>query len=131
MLFTTKAINRNTGRIGHVYGGRYHWSIINTVGYYDYALKYVYRNPVKAGLVQCVEDFSYSTIKGIACPEYLRFSLSPISGQIDLIPEKNFLGFVNWLNQPFLKEQDDCIRKGLKKVEFAPSKCGWNRNIFS
>jgi putative transposase len=51
MRSITRTMNAKSGRTGRVFGGPYHWSLINSNVYYDCALKYVYRNPVKAKLV--------------------------------------------------------------------------------
>ncbi len=51
---TAIQINKLSGRINHCYGGRYKASIISEASYYANALKYLYRNPVQAGLVKDV-----------------------------------------------------------------------------
>jgi putative transposase len=59
---TSKEISRNSGRINQVYGGRNYKTIITSERHFSIAYKYIYRNPVKAGLCNQVEDYPYSTL---------------------------------------------------------------------
>ena len=127
VLFLTKTLNAKTGRTGRVFGDRYHWSLIDTLDYFDYALKYIYRNPVKAGLSARVEDYPFSTLGGVLGSRRVLFPLHPPAENQPLVPHGNLVEFLTWLNQPFRKEQDEAIRKGFKKKQFTPSKTSWKR----
>ena len=127
ILFVTKALNAKANRTGRVFGDRYHWSIIDTLDYYDYALKYVYRNPVKANIIERVEDYPFATIGGAIGKKRMFFPLSPPDGIQSIVPADDIEEFLRWLNQPFRKEHDDAIRKGFKKKKFSLSKVGWKR----
>jgi putative transposase len=127
ILFLTKTLNAKAGRSGRVFGDRYHWSLITTLDYYDYALKYVYRNPVKAGLSTRVEDYPFSTLGGVLGSRRIFFPLHPLAENQSLIPHDKPTEFLAWLNQPFQKEHDDAIRKGFRKKNFAMPKTGWKR----
>jgi len=116
-----------TGRTGRVFGARYHWSLINTDGYFDYALKYVYRNPVRAGLVKNVEDYAMSSLAGILKKQNPLFQLFPLNETLSIIPEDNVKYFLDWLNQPFKKELEESIQRGLKKKNFLPTNNNWKR----
>jgi REP element-mobilizing transposase RayT len=127
MSSVTKTLNSKSGRTGRVFGGRYHWSLVDSLGYYDYVLKYIYRNPVKAGLSAQVEDYPFSTMSGVLGNKKIFFPLHPPSDDQPLIPSNDLRAFLDWMNEPFRKEQDDAIRKGFKKKSFSLAKTGWKR----
>ena len=123
----TKTLNFKSGRTGRVFGARYHWSLVDSLDYSDCVQKYVYRNPVKAGLSARVEDYPFSTLGGVLGNRRVFFPLHPPSENQSLVPHENPVEFLTWLNQPFGKEHDEAIRKGFKKKKFLPSKTGWKR----
>ncbi len=53
--------NRLTGRSGHLWGDRYKSTIISTDEHYIQCVKYIYNNPIRAGLVSHPKDFENST----------------------------------------------------------------------
>ena len=61
----TRRINTKARRINHLFGGPYRGSLIASESYYLQGIKYVYQNPVAAGLVTRVEEFPFSTISNI------------------------------------------------------------------
>lgn len=50
MRTITRTIQFISGRTGHIFGGPYRQSLIDSTRYFAHAFKYVYRNPVKGGL---------------------------------------------------------------------------------
>jgi putative transposase len=57
--------NKLTGRSGHLWGDRYRSCIIDTDEYYLACVRYIYRNPKRAGMVKDLEEFADSTnVKG-------------------------------------------------------------------
>jgi putative transposase len=128
MLSITKKMNFYSGRSGRIFGGRYHGSLIQDENYLDHALKYIYRNPVKAGLSETVESYPFSTIQFVIYKRPIDFPLSPPIGHLNLIPHQDTNDFINWLNQPFSNEEDQSLRGGFKKTIFEPTKSGWRQN---
>lgn len=120
MASVTKHLNTKSGRIGRVFGSRYHWSLISSTHYYDCALKYVYRNPVKAGLTENVENYPYSTLIIALGNRAADIPISPVLGYDFNIPGNNNSKFLGWLNQPFQGEQHQAIHKALQKKKFSP-----------
>ncbi|MDF1537079.1 MAG: transposase [bacterium] len=55
--------NKMVGRSGHLWGGRYGSCIIDTDEYYMACVRYIYRNPKRAGMVDDLEEFSYSSFQ--------------------------------------------------------------------
>jgi len=127
MINITKKINRHCDRTGRVFGSRYHWTLIDNDHYYDCALKYVYRNPVKARLVDAVERYEFSTLNGLILDRPQKVKIDPRIGHASLIPDENKINFLNWLNQPFQNEEDVAIKRALMRTRFDFSKPDWKR----
>ncbi len=127
MLAITKRINAISGRSGRIFGSRYHASLIDHDHYYDCALKYVYRNPVKARLSESVQSYPFSTIVFICKKRFSEIPMIPPQGHLELIPDGNKDDFLEWLNLPFPNEQESMIKKGFKKTRFNPPKSGWKQ----
>jgi putative transposase len=114
MRETSKTITLLAGRINQTYGGPYCWSIIKNDIYFKHAYKYVYRNPVEAGLVRNVEDYRFSTI----------FSkLGQSKNHIPLVEDKILFSCVEsslaWLNKSYPSEEIKLeIRQALARKEF-------------
>jgi putative transposase len=115
----TKTFNLETGRSGHLFGGRYKWTLVDNPIYYSHVYKYVYRNPVRAELVGQVEDYQFSTLNGLLGQSHLPFPLYvPGDGAgCGLIPE-TAADQLLWLNKPFKKEHEEAIRLGLRRLQF-------------
>src|SRR5690606_5884677 len=57
-------LNQETRTKGHLFGGPYRATLITSERHYADTIKYVYRNPVKAGVCNAVEDYPFSTLHG-------------------------------------------------------------------
>jgi len=122
--FATRTYNRKSGRVGHLFRGRYKWSMIDSPLYYAHALKYIYRNPVRAGICQKVETYAYSSLQGVLHRSRLPFPVTTgVKEQFghDLVPEKT-CELVTWLNQSLKNEDNEWIRKALRRKTFEFSK---------
>ncbi|MCC7442080.1 MAG: transposase [Bdellovibrionales bacterium] len=129
MRSATRMVNRISNRSGHLFGSRYHWTLIDSPIYFAHALKYVYRNPVRAGLCTTVEGYPYSTLWGLMGNGVLPFPLfQPYGNHLNAwVPEDPCL-LTHWLNRPFASEGDEgTIRRALRKHTFALPKQGWKR----
>lgn len=124
MISITKKLNLNSGRTGRVFGSRYHWSLIDNEQYYDCALKYVYRNPVKANLANDVQSYPFSSLKFVIESNFQFFSIEPPEGHHQNIPNDDIDRFLTWLNQPFQSEQESAVKDALRKTVFSPPKRG-------
>jgi putative transposase len=65
MRETSRALTRAGNRINQSYGGRYFRSLILQPNYYLSAYKYLYYNPVHAGICQNVLQYPFSTLPGL------------------------------------------------------------------
>lgn len=120
---TSNRINGLSGRINHVYGGRYKGSLISDEFYYANVIKYVFRNPVKAGLCNKVEEWPYSNVKEVFAKEESGIVTS--SHIFEKYLYMNDEEKVSWLNEEFKMDDDERIRKGLTRTVFklAQIKC--------
>lgn len=117
MREVSKSIARRTERINQIFGGPYHWSLLNSNHYYLCAYKYLYRNPVDAGLCEKVEDYIYSSLPGLLGNQRL---IIPIKEDHHLFrdPEET----LKWLNSSYPRHSKDEIKKALRRNQFAFSR---------
>lgn len=113
----SKRIGEETGRINQVFGGPYHWSVIKNSVHYQHAYKYVYRNPVHAGICRRVEDYKYSSLPGLLGIDYLHI---PVYDNLNLIQSP--ISQLSWLNNEYENEDREAIFKALKRREFGFSR---------
>ena len=114
---TCRSVNRSAGRINHLFGGPYKWSVIPHGLGYAHALKYIYRNPVKAGMCARVEDYPYSSLGVPLGKEKARFPIYPCrfdAHPLLLLPLEQRL---SWLNLAYSQEEQDCVRRALRRRE--------------
>ncbi len=107
--------NKNSSRVNHFFGGRYKWSVIGSETYFWNAVKYVFRNPVEAGLCHRVEEFKYSSLNSV--PKNFNWELTDVfydrSKKIQLDLE--------WLNKSFTELQKSAVSGALRRREFKVS----------
>lgn len=105
----SRRINKVAERSNHVFGGPYKAALIKHGKDFSDVLKYIYRNPVKAGMVDLVEKHPYSTISNS------RMIITPPSPEImKEIP----CDILTWLNSPSDQEKEEKIKKALRRTEF-------------
>jgi REP element-mobilizing transposase RayT len=119
MKSVSRRTNLESGRSGHLFGGPYHWSLINNSRYFGHALKYVYRNPVRAKICESVENYPYSTLFGLLGKAHLTFPLrfTRVGMEIALPSTEGELQ-LDWLNTPFPTESERLIQLGLRRRLF-------------
>jgi REP element-mobilizing transposase RayT len=110
----SKRIGEKSGRINQIFGGPYHWTVIKNSVHYHHAYKYIYRNPIHAGLSDTVQDYPYSTLRGLLGLDYLHI---PAYDNLHLIqnPHKQLA----WLNEEYQPETQAAIRYALRRAEFS------------
>ncbi len=99
-------IRNQSGRINRIFGGRYKWCLIQSQNYFFNCYRYVYQNPIRAGIVERCEDYPFSTLRSVI--KNVRFS----------VPVHDKYGFkddygVMWLNK---KIEDDDMLELRKKL---------------
>jgi putative transposase len=113
----TKRVNALSGQSGHLFGGPYFWTMITSTRYFGHALKYVYRNPVKAGLCNKIEEYEFSTSSGLFGRSPLPFPIHFTRLGLELnLPDPDIPdSWISWLNRPFPQEAEALIQKSLRK----------------
>lgn len=109
----SKDIQRHSGRINHIFGARYKWSILDSPYSVAYVQKYILRNPVRAGLSDLVESYRFSSLtNGDALP-----MASGVGSLWTAVPKRKS-DLLAWLNAPTAKDLETQIAKALRKEFF-------------
>ena len=106
----TFKIQKSSGRINRIFGGRYKGSIIEYHRYLMNVYKYIYRNPVAAGITDRAEDWDYSTFNS-ETRKSIPFKLHRL---FEFTPEHE----KRWINIEYKIEEADSIRFGLSRTVF-------------
>ncbi|MGZ3723520.1 MAG: transposase [Bdellovibrionales bacterium] len=117
MRETSRAITKSADRINQTYGQRHHRTIVNSNHYYLLCYKYVYRNPVVAGLIERPEDYPFSTLHRLIGRDHLLF---PVAEDITLFSD--FEGTLSWLNRPSTPEAWQAVKMALRRRTFSLAK---------
>lgn len=104
-----KGIKEENAERNRIWGDRYHWCLIKSTQYFANCYRYVYQNPIRAGLVSRAEDYPYSTL------HYVMTNKKFVIPIFDQYGFKDEFG-LNWLNEKI--ETVEEIKKGLRKREF-------------
>ncbi len=114
MRETSKVIGEMCGRINQLYGAPYHKCMIDTYHYYLHAYKYIYRNPVQAGLVKNVEEYPFSTLNGLLGQSKIWI---PIEEDLTLFNDVE--DTLKWLNRTYEKGHLDAVASALRHSVFS------------
>ncbi len=115
MRETSRCIGRAGNRINHVYGGRCFRSEIQTARYFSHAYKYVYRNPVEAGVSRLAENYDFSTLRSlIGCSH----TIIPLV-EDKLLFQNSVSQVLDWINRKPQDEDRDSVRSALRKSTFS------------
>jgi REP element-mobilizing transposase RayT len=115
MAESGRDLRLHSARINRVFGTRFHRSLITSPHYYLHAYKYLYRNPVEAGMTKSVEDYPFSTLPGLLGKAKLDL---PICDDANWESFESRVQTLKWLNEDIDPLDWQTIAKGLKKSEF-------------
>lgn len=115
---TSRRLNDLGNRLNGNFAGRHYKTILHDPSYFLSAYKYVYRNPVDAGICERVQDYRYSSLPGLLGKQRL---FTPIVADETLFSDIE--GILKWLNQTPTADQLEAVRYGLKRPLFKPKKC--------
>ncbi len=110
MRETSKEIGRHAGRINRIWGARFHSSIIGSPLYFLHAYKYVYRNPVRAGISSNVLEYRYSTLQALFGRQR---SIIPIEEDELLLNDVE--GTLSWLDFGYSGDEERSIQLALRR----------------
>jgi putative transposase len=117
MRETSRTLVRAGNRINQTYGGPYFRSVVSTNHYYTNVYKYIYYNPIFAGLCRNVLHYPYSTLPGLLGRRRL---LVPV--ETDLLLFEDISRTLEWLNTKPKASHWVSVRKALKRGEFKLSR---------
>ena len=89
--------NRKYGRDGHLFKERFKSEPVNDMAYFTVLLRYIHQNPVKAGIVENVKDYEFSSwgeYDGTVEPV---FQICDVNTVLNRIPYKEL---DEWVNEP-------------------------------
>lgn len=115
MKKVTNEMHKKTGRINKIFGGRYKGCVIDNPKYLLNVYKYIYRNPVAAGIVQKAEQYPYSTLFYDLNESKLPFALDDVASLN--VAESTFVKS-EWINSAFEADEVVSMKWGLSKTRF-------------
>ena len=121
-LSITKDINLALNRCGHLFRGKYKWSLINDQCYLENVLRYIYQNPVRSNIVSHAQNYRFSSLRyvlGLDCP---RYQLTPSYSQFEIGPtlERDVRNLDLISGRPQDQQTIEVTRKALRKSIFTP-----------
>jgi REP element-mobilizing transposase RayT len=114
MKETSRWLNLGAGRINQTYGARHTRSVIANDWHFRHAYKYVYRNPVQAGICKRVEDYSFSTLNGLFGQRHLFIPL-----QEDTLLTGDPEATLAWLNEKPALDNWETVGLALHRPKFS------------
>lgn len=114
---TSRMLTRSGNRINQTYGGRHFRCILGSNHYFLNTYKYVYANPVKAGICNRAEKYKFSTLGGLLGMRHL---LIPVEEDVTLFNDVE--GTLRWINRPCNSENWEAVRKALRRRRFGFAK---------
>ncbi len=110
----SRDLNRFGNRINRNFSGPFFKSqLLHTHNFLN-CYKYVYQNPLRAGLVSRAEDYKYSTLSGILGLQKL---IVPVEYDYLLFDGK-VEETLDWINSEILEENLESFRGALRKPQF-------------
>jgi putative transposase len=111
---SSKQILKANHRLNGTFAGRFFRSRIQGYHHFTTVYKYVYRNPVEAGLCRFVEEYPWSTLNGL-----LGFSKLILPLQEDtLLFDSGVEQTLKWLNQKPNDENRNSVRLAIRRPIF-------------
>lgn len=96
--------NRKYGRIGYLFQDRYKSEPVENDSYFLTVLRYIYQNPVRAGLVTSIEKYEWSNYKDYIINKNTAKSL--VLEMFDTNRERAVKSFIEFINEP---NDDICL----------------------
>lgn len=109
---TSRQINDRSGRINQVFARRFKRCRLTSYFHYMNTYKYIYQNPIRAGLCQLVEEYPYSSLRGLIGLAAMEVEVSDENLLENL--EKN----LRWLNMVPSQDHVMAVRRALARSEF-------------
>ncbi len=101
-------IRAEAGGINQVFGARYKWCLIQSQQYLANCYRYIYQNPVRAGMVEKCEEYPFSTIKNLLGRGTFAIAIH------DKFGFKDEFG-LSWLNEIIKDQEIKSLKKSLSR----------------
>jgi putative transposase len=108
-----RRVNLNRDTRDHVFGGTAKRTLIESDTYFYSVYKYVYRNPVEAGLCTRAEHYPYSTLRGVVGWEKYLFPLDEAYVEASSFIPRSIPERLAWMNRPTRTERRAEIKESL------------------
>lgn len=110
-------IRKRSGRINHILGGRYKWSLIKSQNYYQSIYRYIYQNPLRANISNDIQTYKYHSMSQdlVDFPRLKDKEIHIADTKFASHSEK-----LHWINSIESVDAILQIRKGLKKSVYGP-----------
>lgn len=115
MRESSRAISRDSRRINQSFGGRHHKCRVASHHHLLNVSKYIYQNPLRAKIVDTVEEYKYSTLRAKLG---LDSTLIPLCEDLLLSDLDHRERHLRWLNQPASIANIEFMRRALRRGEF-------------
>ncbi len=119
---TSRVVSFEENSKNHLYGGRAYRSRLGSFHYFVNAYKYIYLNPVRAGICRRVEDYEFSTLGGLLGKKQMSIPLAE-----DTLIFDDPIGCLKWLNTHPSNADISAVRKALRRLDFKFAKDASNR----
>ena len=116
MTNSSRRLTRHGNRINETFAGRHHKCVLDSYYYYLNAYKYNYRNPVEAGLTGSVEDYKFTTLRGLLFPSEIKIPICE-----DTLFQ-NTSEALQWLNTSPEMLKQEAVKFALKRAYFRAKK---------
>ena len=114
MRETSREITRMSGRINQTYGSRNHKTRIGNYHYFMNTYKYVYQNPVRAGICERAENYPYSSLNGLCGLSRLSIPLVEDTILFSPVFDESAL---RWINKPPDFSLQEAMRLALRRAD--------------
>lgn len=104
--YISNKINQKSGVINHKFANRYNWSIINKESYLYNVYRYIYQNPVRAGITSHCWKYPYSSLNRSSCVD------------LKVEPVINYDEYANWFEEKLRPDFYNVMSNSLKKAQF-------------
>ena len=88
-----KKISGQAGRINRIFGASYKWNLVITKSYFQNVIRYIYQNPIRAGICDRCEQYKFSNVKF----------------------NENYTTHIDWWNRKISDREEGLTRKNLRK----------------
>jgi REP element-mobilizing transposase RayT len=113
----SREIAKREGSAAFCFDTRYRWTLIRTEAHVRHAYRYVYQNPLRAGLAANCEDYEYSSLRGLVGLSRLGVPLWDLREAFGFNVNSS-REFLDWLAQLPSPETQEACRRALHKREY-------------